>query len=368
MESGRKALSRVRRIIVKIGSNALADHPELIPNIAAEVAQLTQKGVSFVIVSSGAVALGWRRLGWRRRPRETSKLRAAAAAGQSVLMARYAEAFEAHGMRVAQVLLTHSDLSKRGSLNNARACFGELLDVGAVPIVNENDTVSNAEIRFGDNDQLAAMVTPLVGADLLVLLSNVPGVLDATGQRISVFESAAEVVERRAEEGAQGTGGIVSKVEAARKACRSGARAVIAYAHEPRVLHQLVEGEDTGTLFEPRGNALRARKHWIAYTLRPRGTLVVDLGAVAALQTGKKSLLPIGVLGVRGQFDPGDAVRLVGPGGEEVARGLSRLSSVEAARIAGASRDAPPPIDPKDAEARDPLAVIVHKDDLVLMD
>jgi glutamate 5-kinase len=362
MESGRKALSRARRIIVKIGSNALADHPDLIPNIAAEVAELAQKGISFVIVSSGAVALGWRKLGYRRRPKETAKLRASAAAGQSLLMNRYADAFGAHGLGVAQVLLTHSDLSKRTSLNNARDSFSELLDVGAIPIVNENDTVSNAEIRFGDNDQLAAMVTPLIGADVLVLLSNVQGVLDSDGQRISTFDAAAEVFQHRALEGAQGTGGIVSKVEAARKACRSGARAIIAFAHEPRVLHQLVEGEDIGTLFEPRGNALRARKHWIAYTLRPRGTLVIDDGAVHALQSGKKSLLPIGVLGVRGQFDPGDAVRLVGPQGAEVARGLSRLSSLEAARVAGASRDAPP------TDLKDPVAVIVHKDDLVLMD
>lgn len=362
MESGRKALSRARRIIVKIGSNALADHPDLIPNIAAEVAELTQRGIAFVIVSSGAVALGWRKLGYRRRPKETAKLRASAAAGQSLLMNRYAEAFGAHGLGVAQVLLTHSDLSKRTSLNNARDSFSELLDVGAVPIVNENDTVSNAEIRFGDNDQLAAMVTPLIGADLLVLLSNVEGVLDEGGRRVSIFDAAAEVFQHRALEGAQGTGGIVSKVEAARKACRSGARAVIAFAHAPRVLHQLVDGEDTGTLFEPRGNALRARKHWIAYTLRPRGTLVIDDGAVHALQSGKKSLLPIGVLGVRGQFDPGDAVRLVSPQGTEVARGLSRLSSLEAARVAGASRDAPP------SDTKDPLAVIVHKDDLVLMD
>jgi glutamate 5-kinase len=365
MESGRKALGRARRIIVKIGSNALADHPELIPNIAAEVASLTQKGISFVIVSSGAVALGWRKLGYRRRPHETAKLRASAAAGQSILMNRYAEAFDMHGLGVAQVLLTHSDLSKRTSLNNARASFGALLDAGAIPIVNENDTVSNAELRFGDNDQLAAMVTPLIGADLLVLLSNVEGVLDPDGRRISVFDASAEVFQHRAEQGAQGTGGIVSKVEAARKACRSGARAVIARAHVPRVLHQLVEGEDTGTLFEPLGNALRARKHWIAYTLRPRGTVIVDQGAVTALQSGKKSLLPIGVLGVRGQFEPGDAVRLVGPQGDEVARGLSRMSSLEAARIAGASRDAPPALDENEKQ---PALVIVHKDDLVLMD
>jgi glutamate 5-kinase len=365
MESGRKALGKARRVIVKIGSNALADHPELIPSLADEVAELTPSGANFVIVSSGAVALGWRRLGYRKRPREIAKLQAAAATGQSLLMNRYAEAFSRHGLCVAQVLLTHSDLSKRGSMNNARAALGALIDAGAIPIVNENDTVSTEEIalRFGDNDQLAAMVAPLVGADLLILLSNVDGVLDRDGQRISVFDAADDVFQHAAADGAQGSGGIVSKVEAARKACRSGARTVVAHAHAPRVLHRLIEGEDLGTLFEPRGNALRARKHWIAYTLRPRGTLIVDQGAVLALQSGKKSLLPIGVLGVRGQFDPGDAVRLVGPGGAEVARGLSRLSSLEAARVAGVSRDAPAALDLKEV-----AAVVVHKDDLVLMD
>ena len=364
MEVGRKALGRARRIIVKIGSNALADHPELIPAIAADVAELTARGMSFLIVSSGAVALGWRQLGYRKRPREIPQLQASAAAGQSLLMNRYAEAFQVHGLRVAQVLLTHADLAKRTSLNNARASLGALLEAGAVPIVNENDTVSTEEIRFGDNDQLAAMVTPLVSADLLILLSNVEGVLDEQGQRISSFAAAAEVFEHRAAAGAQGRGGIASKVEAARKACRSGAHAVVAQAHAPNILQHIVGGEDVGTLFEPRGNALKARKHWIAFTLRPRGAIVVDPGAMLALRSGKKSLLPIGVLGVRGQFDPGDAVRLLGPGGEDIARGLSRLSSLELARVAGAYRDAGPGGEPLDA----PAAVVVHKDDLVLMD
>jgi len=364
MEAGRKALARSRRIIVKIGSNALADHPELIPSLAEEVAELSAGGASFLLVSSGAVALGWRKLGYRRRPKEIPELQASAAAGQSLLMNRYAEAFGVHGLTVAQVLLTHSDLSKRVSLNNARASLGALIDARAVPIVNENDTVSTEEIRFGDNDQLAAMVAPLVNADLLILLSNVEGVLDSDGERISTFAASEAVFEHRAAAGAQGRGGIQSKVEAARKACRAGARAVVAQAHAPRILRSILEGEDVGTLFEPRGNALKARKHWIAFTLRPRGAIVLDPGAMLALQTGKKSLLPIGVLGVRGQFDPGDAVRLLGPGGEDIARGLSRLSSLELARVAGAYRDAGPGVDPTDT----PATVVVHKDDLVLMD
>jgi glutamate 5-kinase len=316
-----------------------------------------------LIVSSGAVALGWRQLGYRRRPKEIPQLQASAATGQSLLMNRYAEAFNVHGLRVAQILLTHSDLAKRTSLNNARASLGALWDARAIPIVNENDTVSTEEIRFGDNDQLAAMVTPLVSADLLILLSNVDGVLDENGERISHFSAEHDVFVHRTVAGAQGTGGIQSKVEAARKACRSGARTIVARAYEPNILRRLVAGEDLGTLFEPRGNALKARKHWIAFTLRPRGAIVVDQGAVTALQTGKKSLLPIGVLGVRGHFDPGDAVRVLGPSGEDIARGLSRLSSLEIARVAGAFRDAQIPLAPEDAPD-----VVVHKDDLVLLD
>jgi glutamate 5-kinase len=292
-----------------------------------------------------------------------AELQASAAAGQSILMHHYEQAFAPHGKCVAQVLLTHSDLSNRGSLNNARHALGALLDAGAIPIINENDTVATEEIhdRFGDNDQLASMVVPMVAADALILLTNVAGVLDASGERLPVLTSDMAVLERRAGAESQGTGGIQSKINAARKACRSGARAVIAPAYEPRVLERILSGEDVGTLFEPTGNALRARKHWIAYTLRPRGTLVIDDGAVEAIKTAKKSLLAIGVLGVRGQFVPGDSVRLVAPDGSEVARGLTRLGAPEAARAAG-RRDRAAGSD--DVESP-PL--VVHKDDLVLL-
>jgi glutamate 5-kinase len=358
-EDERKALARARRIIIKIGSNALADDPELVQRLADEIAELAPK--SFIVVSSGAITLGWRRLGYRKRPREVAELQASAAAGQSILMHRYEQAFAKHDKCVAQVLLTHADLSNRGSLNNARHALGALLDQGAIPIINENDTVATEEIRFGDNDQLASMIVPMVAADLLVLLTNVAGVLDAEGERIPLFELGEAVHVRRASAGAQGTGGISSKIDAARKACRSGARAVIAPAHEPKVIGRLLEGEDLGTLFAPTGNALRARKHWIAYTLRPRGTLVIDEGAAKAIQSGKTSLLAIGVLGVRGHFAPGDAVRLVAPDGSEIARGLTRLGAPEAARAA-AWRDRAPSVE----EGEKP-PLIVHKDDLVLL-
>jgi glutamate 5-kinase len=293
-----------------------------------------------------------------------AKLQAAAAAGQSVLMRRYDEAFGAAGITAAQVLLTHADLADRERLNNARQAIAALIDVGAVPIVNENDTVATEEIRFGDNDQLAAMVTPLVAAELLVLLTDVDGVLDRRGQRIAIMHDAAEIGLVRAETSSPGSGGISSKLDAARKACRSGASVVIAPALRQNVLGELISGADVGTLFPRTGSPLRARKHWIAFTLRPRGDLLLDEGAARAMRGGKSSLLPIGVLGVRGQFDPGDSVRLLGPDGVEVARGLTRLGALDVARSAGKKgRELHLLFGTDGADL-----VIVHKDDLVVAD
>lgn len=369
---GRAALWRAKRVIVKIGSQAIAEWPGLLDEVAGDVAELRRQGRSVVIVSSGAVALGWKRLGYRRRPRDVARLQASAAAGQSILMHRYGEALRRFEVVVAQVLLTQLDLARRSTLNNARNALGALLDAGSVPIVNENDTVATEQIRFGDNDQLAAMITPLLDADLLVMLTGTDGVLDARGKRMPVFARGDHVVDRDASAASDGrtpaasthgSGGIVSKVEAARKACRSGAHVVVAPATARGVLRRVVAGEDLGTLFEPLGSPLRARKHWIAYALRPRGTLLLDQGAVRAVLGGRKSLLPIGVAGVRGQFNPGDSVRLVGPDGSEVARGLSRLSALAASRAAGACRDAT-----GDLSREDLTSVVVHKDDLVLLD
>lgn len=288
-------------------------------------------------------------------------LQAAAAAGQSVLMRRYDEALGALGLTTAQVLLTHSDLADRERLNNARAALAALLEAGAVPIINENDTVSTDEIRFGDNDQLASMVVPLVGADALVLLTDVEGVLDPSGKRISAFTEETAIGNFTAVERV-GTGGIQSKIDAARKASRSGASAVIAPAKRPNVLADLFAGEDLGTWFAPLGSPMRARKHWIAFTLKPRGAILLDAGAAGALSAGKSSLLPIGVLGVRGEFNPGDAVRLIAPDGLEVGRGLTRLGALDAARSAGK----------KGAELSNLFGasgvdlIVVHRDDLVL--
>jgi glutamate 5-kinase len=361
MSDARAKLTSVRRVVVKIGSRALAGDEALPHRLAGEVAAHA-RGRSFVVVSSGAIAIGCARLGYRTRPKEMPRLQAAAAAGQSVLMRRYDEAFGRLGLTTAQVLLTHSDLADRERLNNAREALAALLDAGAIPIVNENDTVATDEIRFGDNDQLAAMVAPLVGAELLALLTDVDGVLDASGARISIMTDDRTPGSVAPQGESVGSGGMQSKLDAARKACHAGASVVIGPASRPDVLAAILRGDDVGTLFPAGSDALRARKHWIAYTLRPRGTLLLDAGAVRALRAGKSSLLPVGVLGLRGQFNPGDSVRLVALDGDEVGRGLTRLGALDVARAAGKKG--------KDLEllfgsgAAD--LVVVHKDDLVL--
>ncbi len=357
--TARSELTHSRRIVVKVGSKALAGDGELQQKFAAELSGLAGPKRGFVLVTSGAIAFGRGRLGYRSRPKETGKLQAAAAAGQSVLMRRWDEAFSAVGLTVAQVLLTHDDLADRERVNNARDAFAELLEAGAIPVVNENDTVSTAEIRL-DNDQLAAMVSPLVSADLLVLLTDVEGVLDRDGERIPVMNDAAELGTVAQQGERLGSGGIHSKLDAAYKACHSGASVVIARASRPDVIKDILSGKDVGTLV-PRRTPLKARQHWIAYTLRPRGTVLVDAGAEQALRAGRSSLLPVGVAGVRGEFNAGDAVRLVGLGGNEIGRGLTRLGALDVSRAAGKQQAE---LSLLFGDAKELL--VVHKDDLVL--
>jgi glutamate 5-kinase len=358
----RPELLKTRRLIVKIGSRTIASDPEFPTRLARQVAALAQNKCGTVVVTSGAIALGWNRLGYKAKPKEVAQLQASAAAGQSVLMRRYDEAFGEVGLTPAQVLLSYADLADRERLNNAREALGALLDANAVPIINENDTVATDEIRFGDNDQLASMVVPLVGADLLVLLTDVEGVLDENGQRIPTMTPEQQMVLIAPKADRMGSGGMGSKVAAARKATRSGASVVIAPAAWPNVLTDIVAGSDIGTLFPLLGPPLKARKHWIAFTLRPKGTLLLDAGAVRAMREGKSSLLPIGIVGVSGEFNAGDSVRLVGLDGIEVGRGLTRLGTADVARAAGK----------KGAELSASFGdtalelVVVHKDDLVV--
>ncbi len=361
MPHDRKPVLSARRIVVKVGSRTLAREPELPKRLAAQFAALIGEGRSVVLVSSGAVAIGCVRLGYPNRPTDIAELQAAASAGQSVLMRRYDEAFAEHGLTSAQVLLNHPDLADRGRLNNARAALGALLEAGAIPIINENDVVATDELRFGDNDQLAAMVAPLTSADVLILLTDVDGVLDDAGNRIPVFTRPEEFSDRGSARDRVGSGGMASKLGAAHKAQRSGAAVVIGPAHRPDVLLEILRGEDVGTYFPPVEPVLRARKHWIAYTLRPTGAILVDAGAAHALASTKGSLLPVGVVGVRGEFHPGDSVQILGPDGTEVGRGLARLGSLEVARAAGKKgRD----LEILLGNSRD--VIVVHRDDLVL--
>jgi glutamate 5-kinase len=360
----RARLSRARRIVVKIGSRTLANDPGAYAGLARSVAAAQREHRSIVLVSSGAIALGTTRLRMRTRPREMAKLQAAAAAGQTALMRAYEEAFGALGIPVAQVLLTHADLADRTRSNNARAALGALLEAGAVPILNENDSVSVEEIKFGDNDQLAALVAPLVDATLVVLLSDVDGLLDSDGRRIPVVHDvvaeALPHVRRGAHpqtKGGPGTGGMASKVEAARRAILAGADVVVANASAPGVVDSILRGDDVGTVFVASGKKLSAKRYWIAFTLRPRGTIVLDAGAAEAVRSKGRSILPVGVVGVRGDFRAGDAVCISTTEGKEIGRGLARAGVLDAARLAGKAPD---------GETKGDADVLVHRDDLAV--
>jgi glutamate 5-kinase len=361
-ENPRRGIAEARRVVIKIGSNALVGGEGRFAAIASDVAALIAAGKRVVVVSSGAIAVGLGRLGLKERPRDIAMLQAAAAAGQSGLMAAWEEAFAFHGLHVAQLLLTHADLADRDRYLNARAAIDALLGLAAVPIINENDSVAVEEIRFGDNDQLAAMVATLVGADLLVLLTDVAGVLDRGQARVSVVTSDVSVEEliMPPARASVGSGGMRSKIVAARGASRRGVVVVIGPASEPRVVVRIAEGEDLGTLFPPAGARLASRKHWIAYTLKPKGAVVVDQGAADAL-AAKRSLLPAGVLGVRGDFEPGDSVVVVDPSGLEIARGLVRYATRDVARLAGARTS-----EIEDRLGRNGGDEIIHRDDMVL--
>jgi glutamate 5-kinase len=355
----RAPVARSKRVIVKIGSRTVASDRRIYERLAKTIAE-RRRHSTFVVVTSGAIALGIKKLGYGTRPKEMSKLQAAAAAGQSVLMRAYEEAFAENGLAVAQVLLTHADLADRTRGNNARAALGALLDAGAVPILNENDSVAVDEIRFGDNDQLASMVVPLVDADLVVLLSDVEGLLDANGKRIAVVRDARDALAHvRASGRSVGTGGMSSKVEAARRATLAGANVVVADGAVAGILDSILAGEDVGTLFVAASERLNAKKYWIAFTLRPRGDLVLDAGAVRAVSAKGKSVLSVGVLGVRGDFRAGDAVRLLDGSGLELGRGLARCGAADAARVSGKAREDLP------AELLE-LGLLVHADELVM--
>jgi glutamate 5-kinase len=346
----RAALGDCKRIVVKIGSRALCADGGRFGLVAEQVAKQMKAGRKVVLVSSGAVAVGRVRLGLTERPKRISLLQAAAATGQSLLMRAYEDAFEPHGIHVAQVLLTHDVVTSRDRYLHARQAIDELLKLGVVPIINENDTVSIDELRFGDNDQLAAMVCTLVGADLLVLLS------------VSLVRDVADVEAYiKPPQGDVGLGGMQSKLEAARRATRHGLPVVIGPASSLGFLNALMHGEDVGTLLLPHGSPLPSRKHWIAYTLKPKGSITVDAGACRALKKRKSSLLPAGIVSVTGSFKAGDAVSIVSESGEELGRGLARYGAKEVRMLAGGqSQQIAERIGNHSGDE------VVHRDDIVL--
>ena len=363
----RSALASVKRVVVKIGSRLLAESPASRPaTVADQVVELRRRGVEVIIVSSGAIALGIKRLKLATRPHELPGLQAAAAVGQSALMQHWEHAFTVHDIAIGQVLLTHDDMGDRRRFLSARLTLRALLDHGVVPIINENDTVATEEIKFGDNDQLAALVVNLASADALVILTDVEGVRDANGVRMPIvrdIEKEAAPVAGGSTSGV-GSGGMASKVGSARIVTRTGVPAIVAPGREPDVLTRVLAGADLGTLFVPsRGSGqLSSRKHWIAYGAKPEGRVVVDDGAERALTTGGKSLLPAGIREVHGDFELGETVSVVNAKGGEIARGLVAYPAADLRKISGLQSAA--------IEARlgyKSTEEAIHRDDLVIL-
>ncbi|GAA1007279.1 gamma-glutamyl kinase [Streptomyces sp. F-3] len=373
MTGARQAVLEARRIVVKVGSSSLttasggldADRVDALVDVLGAVHGGGEKEI--VLVSSGAIAAGLAPLGLRRRPRDLARQQAAASVGQGLLVARYTASFARYGIRVGQILLTSDDTSRRAHHRNASRTLDKLLAMGALPIVNENDTVATDEIRFGDNDRLAALVAHLVRADLLVLLSDVDGLYDGNPSR----PGASRIAEVRGPEdlvgveigsagrSGVGTGGMVTKVEAARIAAAAGIPVVLTSAARAA---DALSGKETGTYFHPTGKRSSDRLLWLQHASTPQGSLILDDGAVHAVVERRKSLLPAGIAGVEGEFTAGDPVELRDVAGRAVARGLVNFDAREIPRLIGRStRELARELGP--AYERE----VVHRDDLVIL-
>lgn len=368
-------LKGVKRVVVKIGSRVLTDDEgnldlDVIGRICADIALLRRKGLQVLVVSSGAIAAGRSELGLKERPGTIPQKQAAAAIGQTRLMRAYEKGLAPHNLKPAQVLLTSEDLANRHRFLNARATLDTLLGFGIVPVINENDTVVVEEIKFGDNDNLSALVTNVAEADLLLILTDVEGLFSADpnenpdARLIPLVKGISREVEQLAGGSGSkvGTGGMATKIAAAKKAGKNGVPTIMVPGKREGVIAAVLLGQEVGTLFLPTGSTMNRRKHWIAYTLKPSGRVTVDEGAREVLLKKGKSLLPSGVVRVEGRFDRGACVRLCGPDGKEFARGLSDYSSAEITRIAGKkSREIEAILGYRYSD------VIVHRDNLVVL-
>jgi glutamate 5-kinase len=369
-----KAIRKAKRIVVKVGTSTLTREGRLQPArftaLAGDVCSLLEDGRQVVVVSSGAIAVGAHRLGWRHTGKSVREKQAAAAVGQIGLVELYQRRFAKRDRHVAQILLTRAGLEQHERFLNARHTMLELLRLGVVPIVNENDTVATEEIRFGDNDNLAATIVNAVEADLLVILTDVEGLYERAPEAgapppplIRTVEAITPEVEAAASGAGTrfGSGGMITKLQAVQKAARSGAATILCHGGTRNVLQRLLAGEQHGTLFAP-GERLRGRKHWLAFTAKARGAVVIDEGAVRALEQRGRSLLPAGVLRVEGHFEIGDLVRCVDEQRREVARGLVGYSSKDVEALVG-----------KPTKEIDRVLgysngdEIIHRDDLVLV-
>jgi len=368
-------LQNSKSFVVKVGSSLVTQDGQgldktAIDAWAAQVSELVKQGKRIILVSSGAVAEGIQRLGWKKRPVEVHELQAAAAAGQMGLVQTYETSFAKHGLHTAQVLLTHEDLVDRKRYLNARTALKTLLDLNVIPIINENDTVVTDEIRFGDNDTLAALVANLMEVDALVLLTDQQGLFSADPRQdkhanFIQFETAGNpALEQMATSAGSGvgTGGMLTKILAAKRAAKSGVHTIIASGREENVLPRLCAGEAIGTHLKATEIKTEAKKQWLADHLRVGGKLILDDGAVKVLQSDGKSLLPIGVTDVEGSFDRGDVVTCVDAQGREVARGIVNYHAQEVTRIKGEASQKIEQILGYVEESE-----LIHRDNLVLL-
>ena len=368
-------IGKGRRIVVKVGTSILASvekglHHDVFSNLAREISALKRQGFEIILVSSGAIAAGMEKLGYKSRPMSITQKQATAAVGQTRLMNIYENLFSRCHQMVAQVLLTRDDLGHRQRFLNARNTLLTLLELGIIPIINENDTVVVDEIKFGDNDNLAALITNLIEADLLIILTDIDGLCDGDpryhphARCIPLVEDIDAEMEGMIGDthGEWNVGGMVSKVQAARKASRFGIPTVIACGTKREIIHQILKGKEVGTLILPKMEPLSSRKHWIAFNLNPKGDVVVDDGAKKAIIQKGKSLLPSGVLKVKGAFGRGDSVSCLGPRGKEFARGLVNYGVLELEKIKGLhSNQIAKVLGYKYSDE------VIHRDDLVLL-
>jgi glutamate 5-kinase len=374
-DTRKNILKKVHRVVLKLGSYVLTTPSgrldrKVFSDVIECIAHVKSEETEFVLVSSGAIAAGMGRLGLQERPRVIAEEQAAAAIGQISLMRVYDRLFRKFGIHVAQILLTHGDLRDRKRFLNARHTLNSLFEFGAVPIINENDSTVVEEIRFGDNDLLSSLVTNLVQADLLVILTDIDGFYDRDPRMFSDarFVPLIECVDASIEKLALGTkrkiarGGMSTKIKAAKTAAHYGVPTIIANGKTPGTLSRILAGEEIGTLILPEQNKLTSKKHWIAFTLKPQGTIHVDDGAQAAIVQKRRSLLPSGIIDVKGNFDAGEAVSCCSKGGQEFARGLTSYGSSEIKKIKGLKTS-----QIKNVLGHCPHPEVINRDDLVIL-